>query len=39
MERFGKSMNRKRPISKKFRKLVAEFIKDHADVLKELAKR
>ncbi len=33
-------MIKKRPISKKFRKLVAEFcMKEHVDVLKELAKR
>ena len=39
MEGFSKSMIRKRSISKKFRKLAEEFMKEHADVLKELAKR
>ena len=39
MERLSKNMNKKQPVSKKFRKLVEEFMKEHAGVLKELAKR
>jgi len=29
----------KKSVSRKFKKMVETFIKDHADVLKELAKR
>lgn len=38
MERFSKSMNKEK-VSRKFKKMVEEFIKEHEDVLKELAKR
>lgn len=38
MEKFSKGMNKEK-ISRKFKKMIEEFIKEHEDVLKELAKR
>lgn len=39
MARPGKNMNKRKSVTPKFKELVKEFMKEHEDVLKELAKR